>query len=476
MLICFRHRTRVVPLFLLLASPSAMAAVTISASIETNLHYTLDCQAELIPCTRQALVVDEWHTSGDIEQTLNYWRDARQRNTRSTTQQPIAAEPLPMPNFFSALPDAGSQLADSADLPFLTDHLTSEFEQRWSGEAQPHLRRIATQLRWELRQPPIQMALSAAAQFFGATADDLPQVVLVAIRDARFGSRAQLRGDTMYVETALGESVYDRLPVVAHESVHYWAGRMRAQQASKLASVFHESDSHCASIAFGLFDEAIASAIGNGYFERLIRSDQAFDAYLKLPESFYADPIIDLAAKALLPLVSEYLDDGRALDVTFIEQYIQLTARTLANHCNSLALQLRTSGYWLANTDMLEASQVSTRALGSATVLTDVATTGTSAALVAFQGLSGIIMTPSGDVRRLPAFDADMLDALTESLKENDTFVLGWSRNAHASLYVVVAPDSIRASQLLIQMVALKRQRFSGVWLPPPLPGSRTSD
>ncbi|MEM8547644.1 MAG: hypothetical protein AAGF46_05715 [Pseudomonadota bacterium] len=445
-------------------------ARSISVDAEVNLYYALDCLAALIPCTTDAIPLAVDASDGRLNTAVDHWQRLRLRPLGSTPQGALAFEPLPMANLFAAVPGGGSRLQDSDSLQFVTDTLRGDFDRRWRTQSRGHLRRMSILLQAQLTSEPLASALLATAGFLGTDSNDLPTVEMVAITTGLGGSHAHLRGDTMYVETAYGEDPLDRIGVLVHETVHYWMARMSAIHAAAIATEFHRADTHCGGVAFNLFDEAIPTAIGNGYVERLMHTPDRFREYLSLPESFYGDTDIDMLAKAILPLVTEYLDSGRVLDASFVQRYLDIATRVLDERCNSLALQLRTSAFWLEDIRLLEARNVTTRAFGSATVMTDIGVRGDDAALIEFEGLSGIVVATHRQVFDLPPIAPGLKTALHRLGRRYEAFVLAWPRNAQATIYFVVANNTVRAGELLVQLAGLKKDRFTGLWIPPALP------
>ena len=445
-------------------------ARSISVDADVNLYYALDCLAALIPCTAEAIPLAADASDARLATATDHWQRLRLRPLGSKPQGALAFEPLPMANLFATVPGGGSRLQDSDALQYVTDTLRGNFDRRWRAQSSGHLRRMSAMLQAQLASEPLASALLATAGFLGTNSNDVPAVELVAITTGLGGSHAHLRGDTMYVETAYGEDPLDRIGVLVHETVHYWMARMSAVHAAAIATEFHRASTHCGGVAFNLFDEAIPTAIGNGYVERLLHTPDRFREYLSLPESFYGDADIDTLAKAILPLVTEYLESGRIIDAPFVRRYLEIATEALKERCNSLALQLRTSAYWLENIRLLEARNVTTRALGSATVMTDIGVRSDDAALIEFDGLSGIVVTTHREVFDLPPIAPGLATALHRLGRKHEAFVLAWPRNAQATIYFVVANNTARAGELLVQLAGLKKERFTGLWIPPALP------
>ena len=118
-----------------------------------------------------------------------------------------------------------------------------------------------------LADPFLDSTIQKAAQFYEA---DLPQGttfqihVLVQPASSRKLSVAyQLEGDSV-VETPEGEKPEDRIEIIAHELFHYLFFRMDPKRQSAMLESVCGSDDPLAAVAFGMLDEAVAAALGNG--------------------------------------------------------------------------------------------------------------------------------------------------------------------------------------------------------------------
>ena len=111
------------------------------------------------------------------------------------------------------------------------------------------------------------------------------------------------------------------LGVAVHEMCHSLYDEQPARLQQDLDDWFALSPSPYATYAYAYFNEALATAIGNGWaYERL-------NGYPDGGE-WYADPVIDGFARALLPRASSYLAAGRALDRPFVEAAVEAFAKT----------------------------------------------------------------------------------------------------------------------------------------------------
>jgi hypothetical protein len=80
---------------------------------------------------------------------------------------------------------------------------------------------------------------------------------------------------------------------------------------------FAENPRRTSRYAYLLFNEAMATAMGNGYVYGRLNGGEDTAAW-------YNRKYTNLMAKKMYPLVRSYIDNGRPIDRPFIDQYIQL--------------------------------------------------------------------------------------------------------------------------------------------------------
>ncbi len=262
-----------------------------------------------------------------------------------------------------------------------------------------------------------------------------------------------------------------------HEFVHHWQREMPAAQQAEIVDAFLASSNACAVTVYHFFEEAMASAIGNGLIERRLLDDQAFADYLALPDSFYADRRVDEIAKALLPRLDAQLERDAAIGADFVSDYIAIATRVLGDDCAGLAASLSTATFVLTDAALAPAQALAQRRLAPATAFVDIVSDtagGTSrTAAMQYPPLSGIVVATADTLARLQGLvPARLLAALEQRSRTQPRLVHAWRRNAWSTLYIVVGEDVPAAAATLLQLVALRQQAFTGEWLPPALPSS----
>ena len=124
-------------------------------------------------------------------------------------------------------------------------------------------------------------------------------------------------------------SIYDEQPVALQQSIDDW---------------FMLSRSPYATHAYSYFNEGLATAIGNGwaYAQLNGRPDEG---------AWYADEFIDGFARALYPLVVDYLEARRTIDRAFVDRAIAAFAKTFPNADRDFAVLVNAVGIYADTED-----------------------------------------------------------------------------------------------------------------------------
>ncbi|MNJ84597.1 hypothetical protein D3C87_20540 [compost metagenome] len=122
-----------------------------------------------------------------------------------------------------------------------------------------------------------------------------------------------------------------RIGVVLHEMCHVLYDEQSAAFQHTLDSWFAENQSPYKSFAYNFFDEGLATALGNGWAYKNLSG--------KLdPDAWYDNEYINGFAKALYPMIEEYLSNGKQLDQEFVNKAIDLFAATFPNSLTDYAI------------------------------------------------------------------------------------------------------------------------------------------
>jgi len=117
--------------------------------------------------------------------------------------------------------------------------------------------------------------------------------------------------------------------VLMHEIYHSVYNEQSLEFKQKIETWFDSNPSKNSQYAYLLLNEALATALGNGYvFEQL---NGTVDK-----EDWYFNKYINLMAKEIYPLVKEYLDNNKPMDKRFVDEYIGIYDKQFSGWLNEL--------------------------------------------------------------------------------------------------------------------------------------------
>lgn len=136
------------------------------------------------------------------------------------------------------------------------------------------------------------------------------------------------------------KDTYDMLAVGMHEMCHVLFEEQPLALQQSIDSAFTASKDPYAAFAYRYIDEALATAIGNGYAYQNLSTKMDTG-------SWYADYYIDHYAKALYPLVKESLDTHKPMDKDFVVKAIAIFKQTFPNALYDMdALMMQSDAYF----------------------------------------------------------------------------------------------------------------------------------
>ncbi|WP_223788765.1 hypothetical protein [Marinicella meishanensis] len=373
-------------LSLLLYTSWVMASHTIEYRVSPvgNLVYQLDCKAQVarFRCSQsdfQALWQGEIQADEADAAMLQQWQVLRSQldETIELEEQPAVAM-VTSPNF----PINAAQVLNvlekvrimAFEAPTLTEyqrlsglllspsHVQAEqailqhFWPRfasWFNQQQAGLQSFVTEAETLSEQVQLDQLLSAMRTFYRAQLPSelvLP-VHLIAHPQVQAPTSGLVFGQHSLIEVLQGEKAAQRLAVVVHEIAHFYHERATLDHHLKTMNHFSQAESPTGLVGYYLFNEAMASAIGNGYLEQRLSSPEYFAKYLAYPLSFYANAGIDTASKAALDLVTEYLKQNRAVDTEFLQRLDAIWGTSLKDLRDSPSERLRHVGMVILGDD-----------------------------------------------------------------------------------------------------------------------------
>lgn len=151
-------------------------------------------------------------------------------------------------------------------------------------------------------------------QFYGSSWSDDTQFVvnLYPIPGNKGSSSATAHGNVLSIGVLTGEEAdAGKASVVVHEMCHMLYREQRPLLRDSIELYFKASPSKYSPYALSFIDEALATACGNGWAYRELSgvSDSG---------SWYNNEYINGFAKALYPVVSDYIKQGKTIDSSFV--------------------------------------------------------------------------------------------------------------------------------------------------------------
>lgn len=121
----------------------------------------------------------------------------------------------------------------------------------------------------------------------------------------------------------------DLFSVMLHETFHILYDEQSLEVKKDIDKFFKESKSKSSNYAYQILNEVLATALGNGYvYEKLEGKTDSND--------WYYHQYIDLLARKIYPIVTDYIAQKKPMDKDFIDRYISIYDENFPNWINEL--------------------------------------------------------------------------------------------------------------------------------------------
>ena len=205
------------------------------------------------------------------------------------------------------------------------DHFTPRYEKLARIAAKP-IRQLLHHLRSKKMRRLTTELVRKTTRFYRAELPikeiDIVIVPLVGLKPKEKLTRSQSLGPLQVVEVILPSEKFSHYGVVIHEIAHYCQAHSKPLERA-FAHVKKVSKTHGGLLKQSIFNEALATAIGNGYAEKR--------AGLKWSKRWYENTVYDKYAKALYDKTKEYLLENKELDESFADHSLQTFKRLFPN-------------------------------------------------------------------------------------------------------------------------------------------------
>jgi hypothetical protein len=231
---------------------------------------------------------------------------------------------------------------EAARLMAVVNRFAPRFGAVWRREAKSRAEPFARELKRELGRPALKRLLQQITRFYDVDPNlAKPLAMVVLYRPADEGATHGAQVDrALRFEVRPGERAAERLDVAVHELCHYAFSVSRASTLRTFEARFKAQAPQFGRGARRLFDEAAATALGNGLAARLLDAAE-LERRLKEPNGLYAQSDVDRAAKALVPWIETELGNGLSISrPAFIDEYSAVLSRAFGPELGAPRLAL----------------------------------------------------------------------------------------------------------------------------------------
>ena len=317
------------------------------ASALANLLYQLDCMSGVTRCSRLAFEA-MWTRDLGLDQpdkdALATWRAIHFRYHGKIERGDETKPPLPLPERHRTvqagmrvagygardLDDLGTRLSLFADAPdvdasrAIVLRFRLRFERFWVSRKTDLSSAIDGYVKLASRAD-LRAIADAVAGFYEPELPKGAAQIFELIARPKHDSpdRGEQLDTYALIEVEPDELPEHRYDVIMHELFHAWFAAAAYDRKLALANRFLASGDASAVPAWGLLDEVLATAFGNGVVDRAVdRAD--FDKRITRKNGFYDDPYIDGVSKVMLPKLEARLAAKKTLwEDDFVPEYLR---------------------------------------------------------------------------------------------------------------------------------------------------------
>ncbi len=330
------------------------------------------------------------------------------------------------------------------------------FDAWWAREGRASAEDAAEKLMALIEKRGLAELYSKVAKFYGYSYPNGTTVEFDIVAQPSRGnghSSGEQIEDHSVVEIVPGEDMEHRIDVVSHELFHYFYESAGTGERRKLINAFAAAAEPYSLAAYGLLNEALATALGQGLVSRLVMPPADFKRYFEGKDTLYAESEVNDAAKALVDPVDEALSRGtRLTDASFVEEYLRAVSAGLGPRLSSPRVWFRSCAL-VFGLGMNAAKDRFQELAHSNSVWGYSFGDSPRRQLETYSGLSGALFLKLDDVADLESWrgivEPGDLAKLKELALKGKPFVYGIKRSDKAYLYVFSGPDAASLEPLI---------------------------
>jgi hypothetical protein len=353
---------------------------------------------------------------------------------------------------------------DAAELTAITERFLPRFR-RFFADARPRLLAVAGRLGPFFSHPGVRRVVGQTMSFYGvspATQRGLAVHLIALPRGYNGPSHGEQVEHLSVVEVRLeapaGRAADKDLtgPITLHELCHYFYASAPGERARALASAFASSDDLAGPAAYGLLNEALATALGQLTYRAFLGA-AAWQEEEARGGHWYLDQPIDTAARAIFSWLEARVTEGRGLyQPDFVPGYVRLLRAAFGAGLDRPALKLRTL------VALVEDAQIQGRLPGESPGRVQVArplTEPGARELLARHGAqSAVIKLRGASLAQLrpwePMLGRGLVDRLTRQRRAHRAFIQAVKHGSRAFVYILVADTPDELERLSARLVA----------------------
>jgi len=309
----------------------------------SNLIYQLDCMAQIFRCSSKVyeeLWRKKLHWNSVDKDWLDQWKEVRLKYHQGEIKlDEPPTKPLALPwsgpigiqlgdKFLIATYHATGRgdlrtrletLVAPTDMETIDSaliHFEPRFMTWWKESAHLSLLTFQKELTKKVNQPEMRKQTEKFANFYDVKfPQNYPIYLNLFYRPTSDikDTHATVSDNHAAIEVLSGEKVSNVLDVVIHEICHFFFSSSPVEKKRQLTEAFAGSNDPLALATYNILDEGIATAFGNGIAAEFWMDSKHFKERLEKERGFYNDAAIDAAAKSLLTVLKEDLNQEKTL-------------------------------------------------------------------------------------------------------------------------------------------------------------------
>jgi hypothetical protein len=461
-----------------------------------NLTYHLDCLNNLAYCTAsdyQALWEKEFLNTDADKKMLENWGNLRNRyqnffeldeNLKFPIDRRVAAFNLGTKIQIAGLRSKNideylSQMDllvihfERKDFAKVIKHFQPRFSAWWKKEAEMKGTKFAKEMEKLFLSNEIKTNIFKFYNFYQPNLPkDYPVTFNLFYRPQlkNDGASGQALDNQLLVEFFPNQKPRQRIDVVLHEFCHFMFSSIPLEKHLELQNIFIKSGRESSFPAFGLLNEALASAFGNGIITRSFLTSENWKKYLETERSFYNNQNIDQASKAILPVLDDWLSKGGKLnDENFVKLYLDTLEKSFGEKLTSPNLYLGQAYLFLDEPFAPSLRQLIRQTLNSNSLFSEQNSLEKASLNAYFNqpNLSSVFVVQPKNLKQLvnrKVISNERFEELQKIYETDKNLLFSFKRNLNSYTFIVVTEDNETVKKL-IQDLANSPKSFVGKFI-----------